>query len=106
MKNRFAIFPVHAPGAALRGAIILSLIALGGCIAPMSAREAEGIANVRLTKYCRGNCGDFKLAHTQKIKDRYLVDFEAPRQTFTVIVESDGNSTVTAWDKTLLPALR
>ncbi len=75
------------------------MILLGGCFAPMTAREAQDIANVRLTRYCRGNCGDFKLARTQKIKDRYLVDFEAPRQKFTVIVENDGNAKVTTWDK-------
>jgi len=35
----------------------------------------------------------------QKIKDRWLVDFEAPREKFTVIVENDGNSKVTIWSK-------
>jgi very-short-patch-repair endonuclease len=39
------------------------------------------------------------MARTQKIKDRWLVDFEAPQEKFTVIVENDGNSKVTAWDK-------
>ncbi len=83
-----------------RGAfIILSVAALGGCFAPMTQREAQDIAQTRLTRYCRSNCGDFKLAHTQKIKDRYLVDFEAPRQKFTVIVENDGNAKVTTWEK-------
>ncbi len=84
----------------LRGAFIaIVLVALCGCFAPMTAREAEGIANVRLTKYCNGNCGAVTLARTQKIKDRWLVDFEAPRHKFTVIVENDGNSKVTTWDK-------
>ncbi len=84
----------------LRGGFIIAVVAaLGGCIAPMTQREAQDIAHTRLTKYCRGNCGDLKLAHTQKIKDRYLVDFEAPHQKFTVIVENDGNSKVTTWEK-------
>jgi very-short-patch-repair endonuclease len=39
------------------------------------------------------------MARTQKIKSRWLVDFEAPRQKFTVIVEDDGNAKVTVWDK-------
>jgi hypothetical protein len=82
------------------GAIfILSLPFLGGCFAPVSQREAQDIATVRLNKYCRGNCGAVKLASTQKIKDRWLVDFEAPRHKFTVTVENDGNSKVTTWDK-------
>ena len=70
-----------------------------GCAAPMSTREAQGIARERLVKYCSGRCGTLALAHTQKIKNRWLVDFDAPRQKFTVIVEDDGNAKVTVWDK-------
>jgi very-short-patch-repair endonuclease len=65
----------------------------------MTTREAQDIASTRLTKYCSGRCGAFTMARTQKIKSRWLVDFEAPRQKFTVIVEDDGNSRVTVWDK-------
>jgi len=65
----------------------------------MTTREAQGIARERLVKYCSGRCGAVTLAHTQKIKDRWLVDFEAPRQSFTVTVEDDGNAKVTVWDK-------
>jgi hypothetical protein len=84
----------------LRGGLIAIIVALlSGCVAPMTAREAQGIASTRLTKYCNGRCGAFALARTQKIKNRWLVDFEAPRQKFTVIVEDDGNSKVTVWDK-------
>jgi hypothetical protein len=65
----------------------------------MTTREAQQIASDRLTKYCRGHCGAVTLGHTQKIKNRWLVDFDAPRERFTVIVEGDGNSKVTAWAK-------
>jgi len=83
-----------------RGAFIgISLIALGGCFAPMTTREAQDIANTRLTRYCNSRCGALTLGRTQRIKDRWLVDFEAPRQKFTVIVENDGNSKITTWDK-------
>jgi hypothetical protein len=79
--------------------LIMAAAALAGCIAPMTTQEAQDIAHARLAKYCNERCGAITLAHTQKIKDRWLVDFEAPRQTFTVIVESDGNAKVTTWDK-------
>ncbi|MEO8301428.1 MAG: hypothetical protein ABI608_06535 [Rhizomicrobium sp.] len=83
-----------------RGAVIAILVAaLAGCAAPMTTREAQSIASTRLTKYCSGRCGAVTLAHTQKIKNRWLVDFEAPRQKFTVIVENDGNSQISVWDK-------
>ena len=78
----------------------MSLAALlGGCAAPMTTREAQQIASTRLKKYCGGRCGTVTIARTQKIKDRWLVDFEAPREKFTVIVENDGNSKVTVWSK-------
>ncbi|HJS44766.1 MAG TPA: hypothetical protein VJ753_00045 [Rhizomicrobium sp.] len=67
----------------------------------MTTREAQGIARERLVNYCKGRCGTFTLARTQKIKKRWLVDFEAPRQKFTVIVEDNGNAKVTVWDKAL-----
>ena len=84
-----------------RGAFTLLCLAglLGGCAAPMTTREAQQIATTRLNKYCRGHCGTVTMARTQKIKNRWLVDFEAPQEKFTVIVENDGNSKVTAWDK-------
>jgi len=65
----------------------------------MTTREAQDIAHTQLTKYCNGRCGAVALGRTQKIKSRWLVDFEAPRQKFTVIVEDNGNAQVTAWQK-------
>ena len=86
-----------------RGALVAILVAaLAGCAAPMTTGEAQGIARQRLVKYCNARCGAVTLAHTQKIKNRWLVDFEAPRQKFTVIVENDGNARVTVWDKATL----
>lgn len=84
-----------------RGAFIILFCGslLGGCFAPMTTREAQSIANQRLIKFCNARCGAVKMARTQKIKDRWLVDFDAPRQKFTVIVENDGNSHVDVWSK-------
>jgi hypothetical protein len=84
----------------LRGLYILVIgMALSGCIAPINAREARDIAHTRLDKYCGSRCGQLAWSNTQKIKKRWLVDFEGQHQKFTVIVENDGNSRVTAWDK-------
>ena len=80
-------------------AAALALLFLSGCIGPMTTQEAQQIASTRLNKYCRGRCGALTLGHTQKIANRWLVDFDAPREKFTVIVEDDGNSKVTAWSK-------
>lgn len=87
------------------GAIVVlsCCVALAGCFAPLSTREAQSIASERLTRYCAGKCGAVTLGRTQRIKSRYLVDFDAPRQRFTVIVETDGNAKVTAWDKGARP---
>ena len=93
-------FPSPLPGPSL-GAFAVMIVAalLGGCAAPMTTREAQQIASSRLNKYCRGHCGTLTMGGTQKIKDRWLVDFEASREKFTVIVENDGNSKITAWSK-------
>ncbi len=81
------------------GFIVLSGVLLAGCFAPMTTREAQDIASARVTKFCRGNCGKVALAKTQQIKDRWLVDFDAPKHKFTVTVENNGNSKVDVWDK-------
>jgi hypothetical protein len=84
----------------LRGVCILTIgMALSGCVAPITAREARNIAHTRLDKYCGGHCGQLAWSNTQKIKKRWLVDFDGQHEKFTVIVEEDGNSRVTAWDK-------
>ena len=81
--------------------LLIASMTLSGCFAPVQQIEAQQIAQQRLNRYCRDRCGALVLAHTQKIKDRWLVDFDGPRQKFTVTVEGDGNARVDAWDKTL-----
>jgi len=81
------------------GALLVAT-GLAACMAPMQAPEAQGIARDRLARYCRnGGCGAYALGHTQKIGDRWLVDFEAPRHRFTVTVEDNGSAKVTTWDR-------
>ena len=77
---------------------------LAGCFAPVAQREAQTIAQARLDKYCGGRCGALAWRHTQKIKGRWLVDFDGPRQKFTVTVSDSGNAKVEVWDKSLAPA--
>ena len=104
MKNSFALTCSHGGFAAtlrglFRGGAAVIAVLLSGCITPMTTREAQDIAHERIAKYCSGRCGALTLAHTQKIKSRWLVDYEAPRQKFMVIVEDDGNSKLTVWNK-------
>ena len=80
-------------------AVLSAALFLSGCISAMTTREAQEIASGRLKRYCAGHCGTVTLARTQKINKRWLVDFDGPRQKFTVIVENDGNSKVTTWNK-------
>jgi hypothetical protein len=68
-------------------------------MAPVELREARDIAGARMTKYCAGNCGALHFTHAQKIKDRWLIDYDGPSRKYTVIVEGDGNSQITVWDK-------
>lgn len=84
----------------LRCAVGIALVTLlGGCVAPMTTREAQSIASERLTRYCKSRCGAVTLSATQKINNRWLVDFDAPRHKFTVTVEANGNASVDTWNK-------
>ena len=84
-----------------RGAVlILSTLILAGCAAPMSQREAETRANRSLRSFCAGaSCGPARLVKAQKIKDRWLVDFETATGIYTVVVERGGGTNVNVWDK-------
>ena len=75
-----------------------NLVSLGARVRAVSA-VGDDAAGERLVQYCRDRCGTLALAHTQKIKNRWLVDFDSPRRAFTVTVENDGNAKVTVWDK-------
>ena len=76
--------------------------ALAGCASPMGQREAEVRANHSLNNFClKAACGPAKLVKAQKIKDRWLVDFETPAGLYTVMVDQGGNTQVSVWDKTL-----
>jgi len=85
-----------------RGLFLIALAGiagLGACAGPMAAREAQGIAQDRMTRYCQNRCGPLQLTKAQKIKDRWLVDFDSPGRRFTVTVDNGGNAKVDVWDK-------
>ena len=81
-------------------ALALCLTALAGCIAPLGQREAEARAGRSLRSFCQDKtCGPAHLLKAQKIKTRWLVDFETPNGLYTVAVDQDGNTDVSVWDK-------
>ena len=85
---------------ASRGAICILAIALvGGCFAPMTGREAQTIAGERMAKNCGKRCGAYTFTKSQKINERWLVDYDAPRHKFTVTVERNGGTSVDVWNK-------
>jgi hypothetical protein len=99
LKNRNEIFQAALRGGLQGTAIFLTSVLLAGCFTPIDRREAQNIAREKLTRYCKRQCGTLTMAGAQKIQRRWLVDFDTQRQKFTVIVELDGNSKVTAWNK-------
>jgi hypothetical protein len=112
-ENRFTLFlaALRAPPARRiepeevtrlrRGtALIFSTLVLAGCAGPMGQREAEQRASRSLTRFCQQTaCGAARLLKAQKIKDRWLVDFETQAGLYTVAVGQGGNTDVTVWDK-------
>jgi hypothetical protein len=66
----------------------------------MGQREAEQRASRSLRNFCQQTpCGTARLLKVQKIKDRWLVDFETPRGLYTVAVDRGGGTDVSVWDK-------
>ena len=75
-------------------------LGLAGCASPMGQREAEVRANHSLSDFCRkAACGPAKLIKAEKLKDRWLVDFETQAGLYTVMVDNGGNTQVSVWDK-------
>ena len=90
--------------ARLRGAALLSLTVLCGCVGPMGQREAQTRATRSLRSFCQdAACGSWKLVKTQKVKSRWLVDFESPSRLYTVAVDQTGATNVSVWDKNPTP---
>ena len=88
------------------GLSLLTILAVGGCAAPMSQREAVGLANTSLLKFCsrRGGCPQLRVAHAQKIKDRWLIEYDAAANRYGVAVDSGGNTDISVWDKSVAAA--
>jgi len=76
-------------------------LALAGCAGPLSQTEAVRIAGRSLTKFCRdrSDCRPVRFAHAQRLKDRWLIEYDSPANVFGVAVEEDGNTDVSVWDK-------
>ncbi len=66
----------------------------------MRQREAESRASRSLQTFCQNKaCGPARLVKTEKIKNRWLVDFETLGGLYTVAVDPGGNTDVSVWDK-------
>jgi hypothetical protein len=67
----------------------------------MGQREAEIRAGRSLKGFCAdAPCGSVRLVKAQKIKDRWLVDYETASRLYTVAVDRSGSTNVSVWDKT------
>jgi hypothetical protein len=72
---------------------------LAGCAGPMGRQEAESYASRRMARFCARACGTWHITGAQRMKDRWLVDFDAPRHKLSVLVDDGGNTEVTVWNK-------
>ena len=81
--------------------LLLTGLGLAGCAGTMSQADAVRVAGRSLTKFCRtrSDCRPVRFAHAQKIKDRWLIEYDSPLNVFGVAVEEDGNTDVSVWDK-------
>jgi hypothetical protein len=93
----------RAATASLRTVVIcVALTIVTGCVGPMRQGEAQVYAAASLRKFCRDQpCGTFHLVAAQKLKGRWLVDYESPSGKYTVAVDAGGNTQISVWDKSL-----
>jgi hypothetical protein len=81
-------------------AFILGLLVLAGCAGPIRQREAESLAGRSLRRFCQDkSCGALHMVKTQKLKNRWMVDYETPGGLYTVAVDESGATDVTVWNK-------
>jgi hypothetical protein len=58
------------------------------------------LASHSLRSFCAASpCGAPRLVKSQKLKGRWLVDFDTPNGLYTVAVDGAGNTNVSVWDK-------
>jgi hypothetical protein len=79
--------------------ILICAAGLGACAGPMSMGEARERAQERMTRYCAGKCAALRLTGAQKIKDRWLIEFDSAGSKYTVVVDNGGNAQLSIWDK-------
>ncbi len=67
----------------------------------MGTREAENRAGRALAEFCTTTpCGTRKFVRIEKIKDRWMVDFETANGLYTVAVnQRTGATDLSVWDK-------
>ncbi len=101
MKNRFAILRDTLRGPSSGGLFLLSVLALGGCLAPMSQREAQGFAQLSLRRYCLETqpCHPARFVKAQHLRTGWLLDFESDAAKYGVMVHENGATQVSVWDK-------
>ena len=82
------------------GALIVPLFLLG-CAGPMSLAEAKKTADREVTRFCRqkSDCGKLLQTRAQRVKDRWLVDYDSNGRVLTVAVDDDGNARLDIWNK-------
>jgi hypothetical protein len=87
---------------AVRGGLAgFALLALGGCLAPMSQREAQGYGALSMRNYCAETlpCRSYRLVKAQHLGDGWMLDYESDRAKYGVMVHKNGVSEVSVWNK-------
>ena len=90
------------------GLLFLSLVALAGCVSPMSQREAQTYAQLSLRRYCAETqpCAPAHFVKAQHLAGGWLLDFESERAKYGVMVRANGGTQVSVWAKDAAPGPR
>jgi hypothetical protein len=87
-----------------RGAIFLiSFAILAGCTPVLTQRQALNYATARLNRFCTesGPCEPRQISGAQRLKQGWLIDFDAASARYGVMVHDNRVTEVSVWKKSV-----
>ncbi len=83
------------------GGLLLGLLVIAGCAGPMTLPQAKAEADKRVMRYCkaRSDCGPLVQTKSQRLKDRWLLDYDTSGRVLTVAVDDTGVTRLDVWNK-------
>ena len=100
------IRPVRGATIILVCSAVLASLILAGCATVLSQRQALTYATAGLNRFCAetGPCEPRQISGAQRLKQGWLIDFDAPNTRYGVMVHDNRVTEVSVWKKGIAAA--